>query len=112
MLDSPAAKTVRDRLLATILPSLRPSVCFAFLLLATGVFLWVEPAFAQSGDPRWFIAERKYLLIIMLLLCAAILYYTMRANQGANYFVRKIAGIDAIEEAVGRATEMGKAVLY
>jgi hypothetical protein len=27
-------------------------------------------------------------------------------------FVRKIAGLTAIEEAIGRATEMGRAVLY
>jgi hypothetical protein len=80
----------------------------------TGVLLLAAPAavFAQSGDPRWFIEDRANLLVIMLLTCGAILFYTIRATRGADYFVRKIAGISAIEEAVGRATEMGKPVLF
>ena len=43
---------------------------------------------------------------------AAVLYYTKRAKRGDKLFVRKIAGLDAVEEAVGRATEMGKPVLF
>jgi hypothetical protein len=35
-----------------------------------------------------------------------------QAQRGRQFFVRKIAGLDAVEEAVGRATEMGKPVLY
>ncbi len=31
---------------------------------------------------------------------------------GKEYFIRPIAGLSAVEEAVGRATEMGKPVLY
>lgn len=38
--------------------------------------------------------------------------YTRWAKQGKTLFIRKIAGIDAVEEAVGRATEMGKPVLF
>jgi hypothetical protein len=34
------------------------------------------------------------------------------AARGWKFFVRKIAGLRAIEEAIGRATEMGRPVLY
>ncbi len=34
------------------------------------------------------------------------------ARRGSNLFIRKIAGLNAIDEAVGRATELGKKVLY
>ena len=38
--------------------------------------------------------------------------YTRWARQGKKLFIRKIAGLDAVEEAVGRATEMGRPVLF
>ena len=39
-------------------------------------------------------------------------YYLIRASRTRETFLRRIPGIDAIEEAIGRATEMGKPVLY
>jgi len=41
-----------------------------------------------------------------------VLYFTKLAERGAKLFVRRIPGLNAIEEAVGRATEMGRPVLY
>ncbi len=43
---------------------------------------------------------------------ALFLWAIRKAEAGKEYFIRKIAGLDAVEEAVGRATEMGKPVLY
>jgi len=40
------------------------------------------------------------------------LYYINRAKSGTDLFIRKIAGLEAVDEAVGRATEMGKKVFY
>lgn len=51
-------------------------------------------------------------LIGVLLLSAGIGYYLWRARSGAEMFIRRIAGLQAIDEAVGRATEMGKPILY
>jgi len=39
-------------------------------------------------------------------------YYIDRAKTGGDIYLRPIAGLKAIEEAVGRATEMGKPVLF
>ncbi len=82
------------------------SICLALLL----TLLVSVPAFAQDvdGPP----AVKWNLLFILILVGGAILTYTLRAQRGASYTIRKIPGISAIEEAVGRATEMGKPVLY
>jgi hypothetical protein len=58
---------------------------------------------------RW---DRLNALIIMILFSVVILIYTRWAKQGKSLFVRKINGLDEVEEAVGRATEMGKPVLF
>jgi len=39
-------------------------------------------------------------------------YYVRRARAGDEMYIRRIPGVDAIEEAVGRSTEMGRPVLY
>jgi hypothetical protein len=57
-------------------------------------------------------AERGNILIIMLLVCGSIVIYIERARAGQKLYIRKIAGMDAVTEAVGRATEMGQPVLY
>ena len=41
-----------------------------------------------------------------------IFYYFGKAQRGTKMYLRPIAGIEAIDEAIGRATEMGKPVLY
>lgn len=49
--------------------------------------------------------------IITLMVAAFVLFNIMRAKAGTNLYIRRIAGLNAIDEAVGRATEMGRPVL-
>jgi len=35
-----------------------------------------------------------------------------KAKRGQDIPIRRIAGLDALDEAIGRATEMGRPVLY
>ncbi len=51
-------------------------------------------------------------LLFCLLFCAAVVVFLYVAKRNPNLFIRKIAGLDAIEEAIGRATEMGKSVYF
>ena len=46
------------------------------------------------------------------LMIAFILWKIISARMGKELFIRKINGLNAIEEAVGRSTEMGKPLLY
>lgn len=50
-------------------------------------------------------------LMALIVIFACIQYGLIRARRKGFYF-RPIAGLDAVEEAIGRATEMGKPVLY
>lgn len=67
--------------------------------------------FATSKQ-QWFHTERINVVIFTLIFTFLIVFYINRAKRGANLFVRKIAGLLAVDEAVGRATEMGKPILY
>jgi hypothetical protein len=69
-------------------------------------------AWGQTDGGSVFRLDRLPVLIFALVFSGAVLLYTRWAKQGKPLFIRKIAGIDAVEEAVGRATEMGKPVLF
>jgi hypothetical protein len=58
-----------------------------------------------------FIAGRASGFIALVIVFVSMLIGVARAKQRLPNF-RKIAGLEAIEEAVGRATEMGKPVFY
>lgn len=50
-------------------------------------------------------------IVFTLAIVFFILYNIFRAGRNSNVFIRRIPGLNAIEEAVGRATEMGRPVL-
>ncbi|MDH4210804.1 MAG: hypothetical protein OEV79_05090 [candidate division WOR-3 bacterium] len=61
---------------------------------------------------QWFNTQRMNVLVVTLLVSVLVVYYIRRAHAGDKLFVRKIAGLDAIDDAVGRSTEMGRPILY
>jgi hypothetical protein len=69
----------------------------------------VGPAKASA---QWFHTGRTVSLLLLGILVAVILFYINQAKSGKDLFIRKIAGLEAVDEAVGRATEMGKKVFY
>ncbi|MCB9777548.1 MAG: hypothetical protein H6742_03200 [Alphaproteobacteria bacterium] len=76
-----------------------------------------QPATAAvQGTPvaSWLSASPGYLLLLALIVSVGglMLWFTDRARKGHEMFIRRMPGIDAIEEGIGRATEMGKPVLY
>ncbi len=81
------------------------------LTLLVSVVLDYQFAVAQASDDI-FRVDRINALITFVLFSIAILLYIKWAKEGKPLFIRKIAGLDAVEEAVGRATEMGKSVLF
>ncbi|MDG2020893.1 MAG: hypothetical protein P8J59_02985 [Phycisphaerales bacterium] len=56
--------------------------------------------------------KRLPLFFILALLCGAVLFFIHWARSGRPITIRKIAGLSAVYEAVGRATEMGRPILY
>lgn len=70
------------------------------------------PAGPVRSSAQWFDRQRVNALVGVILLCVFIIYYITQARAGKELFIRKIAGLEAVEEAVGRATEMGKKIFY
>jgi hypothetical protein len=61
----------------------------------------------------WFDGRRSFLAVSLLVTIALLAFYDRRARRSPKaVFIRKIPGIDAMEEAIGRSTEMGRPVLY
>jgi hypothetical protein len=61
----------------------------------------------------WFDTRRTFLLAVVLGMLVAMMVYLRRARRAPRaMYVRRIPGIDAMEEAIGRSTEMGRPVLY
>ena len=56
------------------------------------------------------IIGRENLFVIFVIYVAVMLYFVWRGSKGDKVELRKIPAIDAIDEAVARAVEMGKAV--
>ena len=63
---------------------------------------------------EWFNTSPGYLTLLLLIFTTGglMLHFTRQAQQGKEMFIRRMPGIDAIEDGIGRATEMGKPVLY
>ncbi len=57
-------------------------------------------------------SERINAFVFVLFFAVVIGLYTEWAKAGKSLFIRKMPGLDAMEEAVGRATEMGRPVLF
>jgi len=68
--------------------------------------------FLQITKPDLYISDRGLLLFLILLFGGILQFSTRHALRGGDVFLRTIPGVKAVEEAVGRSTEMGKPVLY
>ena len=67
---------------------------------------------AISPTREWFDGRRFPLFFITLIFCGSVVYWILRARSGDPLQIRKIAGLEAVDEAVGRATEMGQPILF
>ncbi len=64
------------------------------------------------ASEQWFNTLRINALISCILFTIIVMIFIARARSGQSLFIRRIAGLAAVEEAVGRATEMGRPILY
>jgi len=65
-----------------------------------------------SSSQQWFNFGLTNMFIATAFLIGAILFYISSAKSGKKLYIRKIAGLEAVDEAVGRATEMGKKIFF
>lgn len=65
-----------------------------------------------AASAQWIHSGRIGMMVILIILAGAILYFIETGKKGKQLYIREIAGLAAVDDAVGRATEMGKPVLY
>lgn len=65
-----------------------------------------------SGTIYLFDRNKGWFLVLTLIVSAGITFYIYLARTGVDLKIRKIAGLEAVDEAVGRATEMGRSILF
>lgn len=63
-------------------------------------------------EGQWFHTGKTVVLVFAVVFSLLVLFMILRARRGCDLYVRPIAGIDAVDEAIGRATEMGRPILF
>jgi hypothetical protein len=69
------------------------------------------PVLLSAPVSNWFNWNQLNNLIIALSF-GGIVFYTISHAKRNNIFLRRIPGLDAVDEAIGRSTELGKPILY
>lgn len=64
-----------------------------------------------TSAANWFNWNQLNNLIMAISFCGLVFYSISHAKRN-NIFLRRIPGLDAVDEAIGRATELGKPILY
>ncbi len=65
------------------------------------------------GRMQWFDRDLESVLVLTVLICALVIASIIYARRKSGLmYLRRLPVFDAIDEAIGRATEMGKKVLY
>ncbi|MDP8221932.1 MAG: hypothetical protein P9L99_01115 [Candidatus Lernaella stagnicola] len=71
----------------------------------------VNAPLAQSSA-QWFAINKLNMLLLAAIISAAIIFFIEAIRRGKKPYIRKIAGLEAVDEAIGRATEMGRPILF
>jgi len=71
----------------------------------------IAPPVVASPEPNWMNWNQINNLVLALMF-GAIVFYAINLAKRKEMFLRRIPGLDAVDEAIGRATELGKPVLY
>ncbi len=96
--------------------SVKRGVAYSYEVVAVGAQK-EESEPARLSQPvhavlQWFNRSRTSFALLLLLVCGGVIVFTELVKAGRGTHVREIAGLKAIEEALGRATEMGRPCLY
>ena len=71
-----------------------------------------EISSVAQATVNWFDRTKLNVLVVVGIFFLLLFFYIRQSEGGVRWQFRSIPGLAAIEEAIGRATEMGKGVLY
>ena len=66
----------------------------------------------EAADVGWIDPGKLPTLVAVMFFGAVMFYVQNQAKKGVDIPIRRIPGLDALDEAIGRSTEMGRPVLY
>lgn len=88
---------------------------YAYRILAVGPDGTVsEPSVEATATAvrQWFNREKGWYAVLLGIVCVAIVGNIFWARRGRALWLRPIPALSAIDEAIGRATEMGRPCLF
>ena len=98
-----------------VVSKLSPDASFFFRVTAVspnGSSAVTTTKSSAKGHWNFFIGAKLPLFCAILLVSACVIYFILAARRGRPMKVRRIAALEAIKDAVGRATEMGRSILF
>ncbi|MBN2541360.1 hypothetical protein JXI42_00685 [bacterium] len=107
---SPTSREYRDAL-----DSLHYKYAFNYFLRVnspTGGFADSPTMGPKKAHSEFFNTNKLTVFALMMLFIGFALFFFNRARKGKKFYIRPIAGIDHVDEALGRATEMGRPALF
>ncbi len=114
--DSTLVDIVPPGTSAYTVTNLSPEGSYLFEVVALGADNAESVAAATSAPVtptmEWFDGTRVWFLVTVVLFCGAVIAFIVLARRGMPLTLRKIPGLQAVDDAVGRATEMGRSVLF
>jgi hypothetical protein len=89
------------------------AITFGFLIAVSAVILrFVPPVGHRPPGEGGLEHSSSTTLVFLLLFTVPILYKILSARAGQELFIRRIPGLAAIDEALGRATELGRPIMF
>lgn len=80
-------------------------------LVDTG-FSQTEPYGPVQSSGQWYHTGRSPVLVAVIIFGILTIVFVQIAQKGSDLYVRPLGGIEAVDDAIGRATEMGRPILY
>ena len=90
----------------------KSSYFFKLIMMSNLENVAVKDIASVTPKGNWFNWKKLNNFIILIAFSALVFWFIEHAKKNPNLYLRKINGLDAIDDALGRATEMGKPVLY
>ena len=108
----------RSRYLGEIRERHKRSFEYIFIKSDRNGLFYQDDVYEVDGErylfptPDWFASDQLPALIASLIFGFLVFYMIRNAMKGKEMFIRPIAGLEEIDNAIGRATEMGKPILF
>jgi hypothetical protein len=95
-----------------ILKKMMPLLVLLVVVLGCSYNMAFAQESAEATETQWFHTGKTGIFVSVVLFSVTVIYSIYRARGGGDIFIRRIAGLEAVDEAIGRSTEMGRPILY